>query len=84
MVRQGHDASVGGRSGFHSSYQPRATPTLRSCLRCGREIILCNGFTLARDIVSGRVPIREHCGRCVTWLEITGQAESYLQSIDAM
>ena len=57
-------------------------PVSRSCYRCNREIILCNGFTLARDLVSGRIPIREHCGLCVTWLEMTGTAEAYLRGLD--
>lgn len=41
------------------------------------------GFGLARDWLSGRRPVREHCGQCVEQLEATGQTESYLRSIDA-
>jgi hypothetical protein len=57
---------------------------MRTCCRCGRKIILCNGFTLARDIVSGRTPPREHCGVCVGQLEAlsVNLRESYLKGID--
>jgi hypothetical protein len=34
-------------------------------LRCAREITACNGFALARDLLSGRRPVREHCAFCV-------------------
>ena len=56
---------------------------MRTCLRCGREIILCNGFTLARDIVSSRIPPREHCGICIEWLGTLDSSirESYLKEI---
>jgi hypothetical protein len=36
---------------------------------CRREIARCNGFTLARDVVTGRMPPRELCGRCVEVIE---------------
>jgi hypothetical protein len=55
----------------------------RACIRCGREITACMGFSLARDMLSGRRPIREHCGWCVEELEITGQRDSYLNNLDA-
>jgi hypothetical protein len=34
-------------------------------MRCGAEITACMGFSLARDIVNDRRPVRELCGRCV-------------------
>ena len=42
------------------------------------------GFSLGRDIVSGRIPVREHCGYCVEWLESHKVAEEYLKSIDTV
>jgi hypothetical protein len=56
---------------------------VRVCCRCGREITLCNGFTLGRDIVSGRIPPREHCGVCVEWLGTleASMREFYLKEI---
>jgi hypothetical protein len=54
----------------------------RTCFRCGREITACMGFGLARDWLSGRRPIREHCGWCVEWLEAHGQTEAYLRSFE--
>jgi hypothetical protein len=51
------DASQLGTDG-HKRERPR------QCLRCGAEITACFGFSLARDIVSGRRPVREHCGKC--------------------
>jgi hypothetical protein len=55
----------------------------RTCCRCGREIVLCNGFTLARDIVDERIPTREHCGVCVEWLANieASMREFYLRGI---
>jgi hypothetical protein len=40
------------------------------------------GFALGRDLLSGRVPIRENCGRCVEIVEASGQAGRYLRSIE--
>jgi len=47
------------------------TERKRHCIECGRPISLCNGFTLARDVVAalaGELPgewVRELCGLCV-------------------
>lgn len=54
----------------------------RACLRCGALISACMGFSLARDWVSGRIPIREMCGKCVEGLEAVGQSEQYLRELD--
>lgn len=54
----------------------------RECMRCQRPIHACMGFGLARDWLSGRRPIREHCGWCVEELEAAGQTITYLESID--
>jgi hypothetical protein len=49
---------------------------MRHCIRCGAEITLCNGFTLARDWLAaddGRIPwikVREHCGECAEWFAL--------------
>jgi hypothetical protein len=55
----------------------------RQCIRCGRQITACNGFGLARDW-GKRVPIREHCGWCVEWMEqlTHQQRREYLLSLD--
>lgn len=54
----------------------------RSCYRCGTPIHACMGFGLARDWISGRRPIREHCGKCVETMEATGETEAYLRGLD--
>jgi hypothetical protein len=41
---------------------------VRRCMRCNSEITACMGYVYARDFVSGRRPVREHCGRCVEQL----------------
>lgn len=55
----------------------------RQCIRCGREITACNGFALARDW-GKRLPIREHCGRCVEVLAMMSdeQRRDYLFSLE--
>lgn len=52
------------------------------CIRCDRPISTCMGFGLARDMISGRRPVREHCGWCVEQLVFTGQAKEYLENLD--
>lgn len=54
----------------------------RACLRCNAPIGACMGFSLARDWLSGRRPIREMCGKCVEGLEATDQSEQYLRELD--
>ena len=52
--------------------------TDRKCHLCDRPITACFGFVLARDIVSGRVPIREQCSVCIE----TGRAKQWNESHD--
>lgn len=63
----------------------------RHCIECGRSITLCNGFTLARDVVAamaGELPgewVRELCGRCVLLRDLpelieAGVAQPILQT----
>jgi hypothetical protein len=40
----------------------------RQCIRCSGTITKCDGFALARDW-GKHIPMREHCARCVEWLE---------------
>jgi len=48
----------------------------RKCIFCGKEIIDSMGFVLFRDIISGRMPIREICEIC--GLEIIDMKEEKL------
>lgn len=37
----------------------------RRCVVCQRDLMACNGFVKAEDLLSGRRHVRELCGRCV-------------------
>lgn len=57
----------------------------RKCIRCGEEIKQCMGSVLARDIASGRVPAREHCGKCTAWLVMQPEelTDTYFKALDS-
>jgi hypothetical protein len=49
-------------------------------MRCGAEITACMGFSLARDIVNDRRPVRELCGRCVERPDIVDFLASIMEA----
>jgi hypothetical protein len=61
--------------------------TPRHCIRCGTDIYECMGSVLARDFVSGRVPMREHCGLCALWLSdfaTEAERDTYLRFLSGL
>lgn len=61
------------RAGNDADAQHPLDRIIRLCSDCGSEITACMGFVHAGDFVSGKIPPRELCGRCVLLRDIRGE-----------